>query len=166
MTVMIPASGPLAIVARYFWLSAIAVTCMNAAVWWKRAQEQIAQQPELEEGYRRLIRGWLIFANIPWIVMGIGVLFGGVPGVFHYFNARNGPFVIAWYVSIVAIWLLAAWWLFARRGAEEIARYPALFQGTSANSVTIKVTFVLSILGGIAVLAAFIFGDFRSPRVQ
>jgi hypothetical protein len=79
---------------RYFWLVFIVVTCANAAMWWRRAQAVIAQHPERRESYRRLVLGFVVWGNLPWVVMGLGIVIGGVPTVFHYFNPRNGPFVV------------------------------------------------------------------------
>ena len=91
---------------RHFWVMFIVVTSLNGAVWWHRAKPVIAAHPERRESYRRLIRGFLFWGNLPWVVMGLGILVGGVPTVFHYFNPRNGPFVIAWYCTVVLIWVL------------------------------------------------------------
>jgi hypothetical protein len=90
------------LIFRHAWLLFIGVTCANGAIWWTRAKKEIAAHPELTETYRELVRGWLIYGNLPWVVMGAGILAGGVPSVFQYFNPRNGPFVIAWYVTVVA----------------------------------------------------------------
>ena len=79
---------------RYFWVLAIITTGVNGAVWWHRAQPHIASNPKLEASYRRLIHGLLVFGNVPWIVMGLGITVGGVPTVFHFMNPRNGPWAI------------------------------------------------------------------------
>jgi len=36
----------------------------------------------------------------PLIVMGLGILFGGGPTVWHYFNPWNGPVVLMWYGTV------------------------------------------------------------------
>ena len=54
---------------------------------------------------RLCIRGWLVYGNLPWVVMGLGILFGGVPTIFHYFNPRNGPVVLIWYGTVIALWV-------------------------------------------------------------
>jgi hypothetical protein len=146
------------VVSQYFWLIAIVVTCVNGAIWWRRAQPKIAERPELEQGYRRLIRGWLIYGNIPWIVMGIGILYGGVSGVFMYFSAANGPYVIAWYVSVVVLWILTAAWLFFMRGAEQLIEHPGLLNLPSQNPRVVKAFFLLSLAGGIIALSMMVLG--------
>ena len=42
--------------------------------------------------------------------MGIGIVYGGVPGMFHDFNARNG-----------------------RGGAEQLVQHPAIFRFVSGD---------------------------------
>src|SRR6187399_264007 len=77
---------------RHAWLLFIAVTILNGAVAWRRVQPRMAAHPELRAGYRRLMRGWLVYGNVPWVVMGLGILFGGLRGIADYFHPRNGPF--------------------------------------------------------------------------
>src|SRR5881296_2823077 len=99
---------------RHAWVLFIVVTCANGVSWWWQARKHIRAHPELRAGYRKLIGGWLIFGNLPFLVMGFGILFGGVPTVFDYLNPRNGPFAVTWYVTAVALWVASFFWLFFR----------------------------------------------------
>ena len=121
--------------------------------------------PALDTSYRRMIRYWLIFANLPWAVMGIGIVFGGVPSVFHYFNARNGPFVIAFYVSVVTVWILMFYYLFFRRGAEELIEHPGLLNFPVQKPIVIKTFFLISLAGGIVALTLMILGKLGTPTL-
>jgi fermentation-respiration switch protein FrsA (DUF1100 family) len=150
-------ASPIALIFQHFWIAFIVITCANGLIWWRRAQPHIAKQPELADGYRRLIRGWLIFFNIPWLVMGAGILFGGVRGVFDYFDPRNGVFVLAWYASVVALWILTAVWVFLMRGAEQLIQYPGLLNLPSQNPRMIKAFFALSLIGGIVGMGMMFF---------
>jgi hypothetical protein len=87
------------LVARHAWAMFIVITCLNAATWRWRARRHIAVNPALAPGYRRLIRSWLVFGNVPWVVMGLGIVFGGV----------------------VAFWVASVYWIFFRRGAEPVS---------------------------------------------
>src|SRR5580693_2773384 len=98
---MVPDNEYLPVVFRHAWVLFILVQCANGAIWWRRAQPRIAQNPALRDGYCRLIKSWLTYGNLPWLVMGAGILSGAVPSPFHYFNPRNGPFVIAFYLTVV-----------------------------------------------------------------
>jgi hypothetical protein len=151
-----PATGAFAIVSQYFWLLAIVVTCANGVILWRRAQANIAARPELEVGYRRLILGWLIYGSIPWIVMGVGVVFGGVGGVFMYFSPKNGPYVIAWYATIVVLWVLSAVWLFFMQGVEQLIEHPGMLNLPSKNPRVVKAFFLVCLAGGIIGLSLMI----------
>ena len=157
-------SGPFALLVRHFWLVCILVNGVNGFVWWRRAQPRIAERAELAPGYRRLVRGWIFWSSIPWLVMGIGILLGGVPDVTYFFSAKNGPFVIAWYVSLVAVQLLATWWIFARNGAEELVQHPGLFAKPIADAGAIKLFVLLAWVGIVIALTAFTFFDVAPPR--
>jgi hypothetical protein len=146
------------VVFRHFWLAGVGVICGNAAIWWSRGKVEIARQPELAEGYRSLIRGFLIFGNVPWLVMGAGILFGGVPGVDGYSDPRNGPFVGVFYASLVVVWVLLAYWLFFKAGAEDLIRHPGLLSLPSQNPTVIKVIFLLALTGGVFGLASMLLG--------
>ena len=137
----------------------IAVTCINGAVWWWQGQVHIRANPALRSGYERLIRGWLIFGNLPWVVMGAGIVFGGVPTVFHYFNPRNGPVVVTWYVTVVALWVVSVYWLFFQQGAEALVAHPGLLNLPSNRPAMVKAFFLLCLAGGIAGLLAMIVLD-------
>ena len=148
---------------RHGWLLFVVVTCVNGAIWWHRAQPRIAENPALEEGYRRLIRGWLIYGNIPWLVMGAGVLSGSDPSIFYFFNPGNGPFVVAFYGSVVALWIAGFYWIFFRNGAEALITYPGLLNIPTAKPWMVKAYFLLCLAGGIAGLLMMIFGNIQPP---
>jgi hypothetical protein len=148
---------------RHAWLLFVIVTCANGAVWWVRARPRIAENPALQEGYRRLIRGWLIYGNLPWLVMGAGILSGSVPSTFHYFNPRNGPFVIAFYVTVVAFWIATFYWLFFKEGAETLLAHPGLLNVPVGRPWTVKAYFLLCLAGGVIGLSIMIFTDIRIP---
>ena len=154
---------PVELVFRHAWLLFIAVTCANGAIWWHRAQRDIAANPEREQSYRRLIRGWMIYGNVPWLVMGAGIVSGNLRGVFDYFNPRNGAFVIAWFSSVVALWILGFVWIFMRGGAEQLATHGAFFNSAPPSAGTIKMLYVAVIAGGVVALIAIFTADVRPP---
>jgi hypothetical protein len=134
-----------AVLFKHLWIAFIAETCANGVLWWFRARKDIAANPEREAGYRRLIAGWLFFGNLPWIVMGAGIVVGGVPSVFHFFNPRNGPWAVAWFVTIAVLYALTFAWLFLWNGAEQLAQHPAVLQPSARpqSPAAIRMTLVL-----------------------
>ena len=51
----------------------VAVTVANALILKLRSRRYIRERPELSEGYKRLFRGVLLWGNLPWLLMGIGI---------------------------------------------------------------------------------------------
>ena len=144
-------------VSHYFWLIAIITTGINWLIFRKRAQKYIKENPQLEEGYAALFRGYIVWMNIPWVVMGLGCTVGGVPTVWHYFRPRDGnPLVLAWFGSVFFLWVLGTFWLFFRDGAEKLAQHPGalvfrfgLKSKDITNPVMIKSFWLLTLAGGI-----------------
>ena len=117
----------------------------------------MAANPALVPGYRRLIRAWLIYCNLPWLVMGLGIVLGGVPSVRHYLRPRGDPYVILFYLSVIADWIWIYRWLFFRGGAEELAAHPGLFD-RPMEVKKIKSFSLLALVGGVAGLLIAFFG--------
>lgn len=136
------------LVFRHAWILFVLIECVNGAIWWRRAQPKINENPALEPGYRRLVRSWLIYGNFPWLVMGVGIVFGGVPSVFHYFNPRNGPFVIAFWLTVVTLWIATFYWLFFRDGAEDLIAHPGLLSFPIQRPWAVKLFFLAALAGG------------------
>jgi hypothetical protein len=121
---------------RHAWLLFVLVTCFNAAIWWYRARRRIAQDPGLEPGYRQLIRWWVICGNLPWLVMGAGILFGEVPTVFQ---------------------------LFFRQGAEQLVAHLGLLNLPVERPWAVKTFFLLALAGGVLGLLTMLLGDIQVP---
>jgi hypothetical protein len=150
---------------KYFWVAFILVTFVNGAIWWSRSKPHRIRDPALTESYRSLIRGFVIWGNIPWLVMGAGIVFGGVPSIFHYFDPKSpNPFIAAWFGSVFFLWIAGCYWLFARGGAEELIRHPGLIQPQMSSPSAIKALWVLCLAGGVFGVALMYFGDFKPPE--
>ncbi len=140
----------LTIITKWFWAVGIAVTFLNAGIFRFRAREHISASPELAEGYATLIRGFVIWGNIPWAVMGIGCVLGGVTSVFDFFRPRDGnPFVLAFFASVFLIWILGTFWLHFWGGAEMLIKHPGLFNVDFKSPLMLKLFWFLCLAGGI-----------------
>lgn len=123
----------------YIWIAIIAVTVINALVWWRRAREQIARKPELRQGYKRLVLGLIFWGNIPWIVMGLGLLVGAVASPYDYLKPwEANVWVLAWYATVICLWVLWLWWLFRRSGAQTLVDHPGLFNTSLSKPGHVK----------------------------
>lgn len=59
----------------------IVVTFANALIMKKKTKSHIEKDPTLKDGYQTIIKGFITWGNLPWLVMGIGILVGGVPTI-------------------------------------------------------------------------------------
>jgi hypothetical protein len=138
------------IVSRYFWVIAIIVTCINIVSLKMRSRRHIKANPELAEGYAVLIRGYLLWMNVPWIVMGIGCTIGGIPAVWYFFRPRDGnPYVLAWFASVFLLWVLGTHWLFFKGGAEMLVKHPGIFSTDIKRPSLVKLLWLASLFGGV-----------------
>lgn len=159
------------LISEYFWVFAIIVTFINWAMFRKRAQKHIDENPELKEGYEALFRGYIVWMNIPWVVMGIGCTVGGVSSVWHYFRPRDGnPYVLAWFASVLLLWVSGTFWLLFRGGAEKLVRHPGAMgfrYGFKSKDITnptlIKSLWLLALIGGVIAAVAMWSMDIPIP---
>jgi hypothetical protein len=156
------------IFTQYFWAIAIIVTCLNVLFFKGRSRSVIAEDPKALQEFKKLMRGYLFWMNLPWIVMGIGCTIGGVPTVFHYLRPRDGnPFVIAWWVIVFIEYILSIYWIFLCKGAEKFAKFTmhnCSFCNRNISSPTmIKLMFLLCLSGGLIAAIAMWTTDITLP---
>jgi hypothetical protein len=143
--------NPFLFLTKWFWAVCIAVSFINARMFQARARRHALDNPQLSEGYRAIIKGFVMWGNLPWVVMGIGCVFGGVPSVFDFFRPRDGnPFVLAFFASVILVWVLGTYWLVFRGGAEMLVKHPGLFNVDLKNPKVVKLYWFLCLAGGVA----------------
>ncbi len=141
-----------------FWLAFIVVTVLNAYIFKYRSRKYVAENPELESGYKKIFKAVLIYGNVPWIIMGIGNLTELTNSMLDFFRPRTlNPTVLVFHISIICLWILMARWVFFQNGAEFLAKHPGLIafrgfgnSGDITSPATIKLFFILTLLGGAA----------------
>ncbi len=137
---------------RYFWVIAIVVAALNTAIMWWRSQRHIRANPSLAAGYAFLLRGYWLWLTLPWVVMGIGILWGNVPTVWHFlFPSTGNPYVLAWWI---VYWLLNGifgYWLLFGGGAAMLVAHPGFLRGNPQNPQLLKLWGVLILAGSAAV---------------
>jgi len=140
-----------AIILKQFWIACILVTFVNGIIFHFRSRKRVKENPELTDGYRKIIKGFVLWGNIPWVVMGIGCTIGGIPSVFHFFNPKDvNPYVLAFFGSVVFIWAMGTYWLFLRGGAQMLVQHPGLLNYDIKSPTVVKLIWIACILGGIA----------------
>ncbi len=122
-----------------FWLLAIVINGLNAAILWQRSTPYVKENPALQKGYITIIRGFLVGMNLPWVIMGIGLKVGGVSHLNDYLYPSNGNiFVFAWWTCLWGLILLFNYWIWFRGGAQMLIDHPGLLRGNEQNPQTIK----------------------------
>ena len=113
------------LIFRHAWILFVAVTCVQTAIWSARSRRFIILRPELSASYSTLIRGLLFWGNLPWVIMGLGCLAGGLSGFDYLSRTQVGNvYVLAFLASVVVIWILSVYWVFFKGGAEMPAEHP------------------------------------------
>lgn len=155
------------LMTRYFWAVAIVVTGIHAARIKARSTQHIRQNPELAHGYATLIRGYLISMNIPWVVMGIGCMIGGVPTVMHYFRPQDGdPYVLAWFASMLLLSIAGTYWLLLGDGAEMLVKHPGVFNRDVSSPTMVKLLWCACLAAGIFGVIMMWMEDMPLPRTH
>ena len=149
-----------------FCLFGIMVTFFNAR-WVKRnARKYILEKPELEEGYDKMYKAYIIYGNIPWVIIAIGNLSGLINSVDDFSRpSEMNPIVLLFYATIVFLLILCVWWIYFKGGAEFLENHPGLLQkkpfffskGSDMTAEEIKTMLPLVILAGIAAVLVLKF---------
>ncbi len=133
-----------------------AIVMMSAAGWFtvkRAARERILHDPKLKEGYDRFLRNYLIYANIPWVVMGIGLLFDSGTKSSDYIPPKTGSVaIIAFHVSMIFFWAVALFWTYFRGGAQFFVDHPGILafnwqHGDLKSPLAVKLIIAVVFLG-------------------
>lgn len=139
----------------HFWVMFIVVTIANGLIWKSKSKKYIAEKPERKDGYDSLIKGFLIYGNIPWVIIGIGMLTGMTKNMFEFFNpSQMNPIVIVFFLSIIFLWIIGSYWIYFNGGAEKLVDHPGMITQTEKGNekfevMKVKLVWGLGILGGI-----------------
>ena len=92
--------------------------------------------------------------------MGCGILSGEVSSIWIYLTPMNGSFfVIAFHMSIFAIFSLGTYWLFLKNGAEFLTTHPGIFNLDLKSTHKVKLIWVLGLVFGLVSFAMMLFAD-------
>ena len=149
---------PLTYIFKYVWVLFILVTLINAFSLKSRSKKHIELDPSLAGGYEKLFRGYLFYMNLPWLVLGMGMLLGGFDSVFELlFGFRSGNiFTLLFFGTVIGLWILSVIWIFFLGGAEFLIEHPGVLNSNVRSPLMIKIWFALSLAGGILGLAFMI----------
>lgn len=137
-----------AIFIKHGWLFLLAAVLVQALAFRSRAKREIHERPALADGYSRLMRRFLIWSTLPWILMGGGVLIGAVPDTKSYLLVHEGnPFVLGWLILVGVFNLVGFVWVFFLGGAEDIVAHPGLLRGNPTSPMVPKLVYGAMVVG-------------------
>jgi hypothetical protein len=156
--------NPICLIGKWFWVMCIAVLLANAATFWSRAKKHTLYNPELEAGYKTIFKGLLFGGGVPWIVVGIGCVTGGLPSVFHLFRPRDGnPYTLVFFAMAFLLWIKGTYWLFFQNGAHMLVKHPGLFNVDFESPTTVKIFWLICLAGGLLGVIGMFTQDIPVP---
>jgi hypothetical protein len=131
------------------------MTFLNVYFMKRRVKPYITENPSLQDGYNKIFKAMLTWGNLPWVVMGYGILTNNVATMFHFFRPQDqNPYVLAWFASIFLIYLLLLYWVFFKNGAEILIKYRGVFNQDFKSVILIKGMVLLTIVVGVVATVA------------
>src|SRR5687767_7109111 len=131
---------PFSLIFKYFWLLAILAPFVYIPLFKMKANPYIKEDPSLEDGYNKLIIGIILSTILPWVVIGIGMIFGKYDTFFDImFGLRDWtPFSILFFGAIIAEAVLYFIWVWFRGGSEFLIKYHGILN-MPRSSAQIKI---------------------------
>ncbi|SEP57023.1 hypothetical protein [Flavobacterium urocaniciphilum] len=162
------------IVFKNFWILFILFTIINVFIIKKKVEKYIVDNPEKENGYKLIIKNFLIFSIIPWVIIGIGNSLGLTNSVFEYLQpAKMNPIVLIFHFSIIMIWIMLFRFIFFKNGAKFLENHPGVITIKSIGNVnenpsekTIKFFIAITLIGGIVGMTLMWFIEIPFPNFK
>ena len=115
-----------------------------------RSIDRLPLSPSEKKALLKALLAW----NLPWAVMGLGIVIRQVPDLWDYFQPRHGnPYVLACFALQVLVLLAGLYWVLLRDGADAVASYCEASTGRRASSAQIKISWGLGTCGALGALA-------------
>jgi len=145
-------------VFRHVWILFIASNVVIAVNWWVREHPPADADSEIRRSLLALIKGFLFWANLPWLAIGLLIFTGKLQSTWDLFKLRSGdPYVVTWYALVVFLWVLGTRWLFSG-GAEILVKHAGLLNFKDVTPAQIKSIWLICIAGGCAAVLMLCFG--------
>lgn len=148
---------------KHFYILIILGGLANYFVFRKRMKVISTNQPELEAGFKQILKAFLFFGTLPWLILAVGVLLGKVEHIFSVFQPANlNPVVLLFHASVYVIYILTLKFLFMGNGAEFLKKHISLFQNPRGvklepSAIQIKIFAGILVVFGMAILLALWF---------
>ena len=126
-------------IGQYFWALCIGVTAFNVYVIGPSRASAVSHDT-VGVAELQTVRNWVFGAMIlPWVVMGIAQVVGGVSNVWSLFRPRDlNPFVWSWYAVVFLLSCAFAYWVLVRGGAKYVLALNLVRVSGSRGSVDVS----------------------------
>ncbi len=155
------------IIFKYFPLFALLFATIPALIKPKWYKSVPGYNQENAANFKRAYWGSFIYMIIIWTPMVLGIFFGNVPTMVHYFQRGSGNFFINFYWIIIALLsVLSFVWIFFMNGDNFLVNYYFPMQssrrpGKRRSSISPSMIKLFSIINliGVSVLWFFVIPD-------
>jgi hypothetical protein len=142
---------------KYVWIFFLLMGLTNSYLGWRSLLTHIQKNEVLKSKYRLLFTQYAIWTNLPWIVMGLGILLGEANGVLDYLVPSSGNLaVMIWWGLFFLMNYGLVIWIFFAGGAEKLEKYPGLPTILSGSAASIRVVTSIGFIL-LNLLAVFIY---------
>lgn len=125
----------------------VIVQCVNGAVWSFRGT---AEHPERRDSYKKLVLGFLILGNIPWLIVGIGSLSGRLSSLDELiYPVRSNLFVLDFHISTIILIALSSCWIYFGKSAQTLIDHPGLLNRPVTEPIHMKLFWTACLAGSI-----------------
>jgi hypothetical protein len=164
---------PISRLEKMIWILFAATALINLMILRKTARGALSRQPELKEGYRKLLLGRLVVPYLPLAMMLLGFSLGYVPSMLSYFRPQHGnPYVLAWYVLWLVLITAGVRWMFWGDGAPFLVRHRELWGPwkrripTTPKGVKLRFLRWISAVPAGVLVVAFVFGTWTDHPIH
>lgn len=114
--------NPFDLLSKWFWLLSI-ILAFQYLYTPQKMRENFETDEDFME-FRSIRRRIFIFSIIPWMVMGVGILYGGVSDIWQYFPSRESSLYVSVFYLVVFVELaFFTIWVLFMGGAKPAAKY-------------------------------------------
>jgi hypothetical protein len=137
--------------SRWDWAITLAFLIGNGLWLRSRAERFGLEHPELEPGFRKIVRAFFVYFGTACLLWGFGVL-TGLGG--HLISRRSPPtgYETACLVLGLAVAVRSAVWVYSQGGAAFLARHAMLFRHWPSSVAGNKIAWgiiLAAVMGGI-----------------
>lgn len=148
-----------AFIDNYFWVICLLTGFINHFSFSIKARKVCKDQPELKEGFEKLLKGFLFWSNLPWLVLGFGRIVGGLTLEEAFFSLDlNNPYAVLFILTIMTIWVRGTIWLQFQNGVETLVEYSGVWHPKNVSKLTIYLQYYAGLFGGIIAMYMVVIG--------